>query len=64
MKNKDIKNLSLDELKQKEKDLREEQFRLRMRHAAGQLESPASLVHVRKNIARVKTVLREKEAIG
>lgn len=56
--------MSVDELKHKEKDLREELFRLRMRHAAGQLESPASLVHVRKNIARIKTVMREKEAIG
>ncbi|HOI75247.1 MAG TPA: 50S ribosomal protein L29 [Syntrophales bacterium] len=64
MKNRNFKDLSVDELKHKEKDLREEQFRLRMRHAAGQLESPASLVHVRKNIARIKTVLREKEAIG
>jgi large subunit ribosomal protein L29 len=61
---KDIKELSQEELQQKEKDLREEQFRLRMRHAAGQLESPASLKNVRKDIARVKTVLREKEASG
>ncbi len=56
--------MSVDELKHKEKDLREELFRLRMRHAAAQLESPASPLHVRKNIARIKTVLREKEAIG
>lgn len=64
MKTKDIKELSPDELKLKEKGLREELFRLRMRHAAGQLESPASLVKVRKDVARVKTMLREKEAIG
>lgn len=64
MKTKEFKDLSQEELKQKEKDLREELFRLRMRHAAGQLESPASLVHVRRDIARVKTVLREKEARG
>jgi len=61
---KEIKDLSQDELKQKEKDLREELFRLRMRHAAGQLESPASMKHVSKDIARVKTVLSEKEANG
>ncbi|MGV8079356.1 MAG: 50S ribosomal protein L29 [Syntrophales bacterium] len=64
MKTKDIKELSPDELKLKEKGLREELFRLRMRHAAGQLESHASLVKIRKDIARVKTMLREKEAIG
>jgi large subunit ribosomal protein L29 len=61
---KEIKDLSPEELKQKEKDLREEMFRLRMRHAAGQLESSASLKNARKEIARVKTVLREKEASG
>ena len=39
----------------------EELFRLRLRHASGQLESPAALGHIRRDIARVKTVLVEKE---
>jgi large subunit ribosomal protein L29 len=60
-KSKDIMNLGKDELEQKQKELKEEYFKLKVRHASGQLESPASLVAVRKNIARVNTVLRQKE---
>ena len=36
-------------------------FKLRLRHASGQLDSPATLGHVRRDIARVRTVLVEKE---
>jgi large subunit ribosomal protein L29 len=61
MRNKDIMSLGKDELEQKRKELKEEYFKLKVRHASGQLESPASLVDVRKNIARVNTVLRQKE---
>lgn len=61
MKIKDIRDLGVDELKQKDKELAEEFFNLRMRHASGQLESTASIGQVRKDIARVKTVLAEKE---
>jgi len=62
MKNKDIISLGKNELEQKRKELKEEYFKLKIRHTSGQLESPASLVAVRKNIARVNTVLRQKEA--
>jgi large subunit ribosomal protein L29 len=61
MKTKEIRDLSVAELQQKNKDLVEELFRLRLRHASGQLESPATLGHIRRDIARVKTVLVEKE---
>jgi large subunit ribosomal protein L29 len=61
MKIKDIRDLGFDELKQKDRELVEEYFNLRMRHTSGQLESPATLGHVRKDVARVKTVLAEKE---
>ena len=61
MKIKDIKDLGVDELRQKDREFAEEFFNLRMRHASGQLESTASIGHVRKDIARVKTVLAEKE---
>jgi len=61
MKIKDIRDLGFDELKQKNRELAEEYFNLRMRHTSGQLESPALLGHVRRDIARVKTVLAEKE---
>jgi large subunit ribosomal protein L29 len=61
MKIKDIRDLGSDELKLKNRELAEEYFNLRMRHSSGQLESPAVLGRVRKDIARVKTVLAEKE---
>ncbi|MCX5816508.1 MAG: 50S ribosomal protein L29 [Proteobacteria bacterium] len=61
MKTKEVKDLSTDELKQKDRDLAEELFRLRIRHASGQLESPAMMKNLRKDIARLKTVLRQRE---
>lgn len=61
MKTKEVKDLSTDELKQKDRDLAEELFRLRIRHASGQLESPAMMKNLRKDIARIKTVLRQRE---
>jgi large subunit ribosomal protein L29 len=64
MKTKEIRDLSVAELQQKNKDLVEELFRLRLRHASGQLESPATLGHIRRDIARVKTILVEKEVGG
>ena len=64
MKIKEIKELGLVELKQKNRDLQEELFRLRIRHTTGQLDSTAMLGKVKKDIARIKTVLREKEARG
>jgi large subunit ribosomal protein L29 len=64
MKIKEIRDLSIAELQQKNRDLVEELFRLRMRHASGQLESNAQLGHIRRDIARIKTVLVEKEVAG
>ena len=61
MKIKEIRDLSIDELQQKNRELVEESFRLRLRHASGQLESPAMLGQVRRDIARIKTVMAEKE---
>jgi large subunit ribosomal protein L29 len=61
MKIKEIKDLNVDELNQKHGEMTEEMFRLRLRHSTGQLESPAMLNRVRRDIARIKTVQREKE---
>ncbi len=61
MKIKEIRDLGIDELVQKNKELVEEHFKLRLRHSSGQLESPAIMRSIRKNIARIKTVLRERE---
>jgi len=64
MKIKEIKDMGMEELRQKSRDLTEELFRLRIRHASGQLDSPATMGRVRKDIARIKTVLRQKEVVG
>ncbi len=64
MKIKEIKDLSVDELKQKERDLVDELFRLKVRHATGQLDSSAMMKSVKKDIARIKTILKERETRG
>ena len=64
MKIKEIRDLSQDELKQKERELVDELFRLKVRRTTGQLDSPAMLQSLRRDIARIKTVLRDKEIRG
>ena len=61
MKAKEIHNMTNDELTTKLASLKEELFNLRFRHATGQLENPNVLKTVKTDIARVKTVLRERE---
>lgn len=60
MKVQELKEMSEAELRQKEKDLTAELFNLRFQHATGQLENTQRLPQVRKDVARVKTVLRQK----
>jgi large subunit ribosomal protein L29 len=62
MKIKDIRDLGIDELTKKNNELVEEHLRLRIRHASDKIESTAMLGNLRKDIARIKTVLKEKEA--
>ena len=61
MRTKELRDLTVDELNIKLKELSEELFNLRFRHAIGQLENPASLNNCKKDIAKVKTILRERE---
>jgi len=61
MKASDIRDLGVDELKGKEKDIREELFNLRFQHATRQLENSMRIPQLRKDLARVKTILREKK---
>ncbi|AVV98480.1 MULTISPECIES: 50S ribosomal protein L29 [Lactiplantibacillus] len=61
MKAKEIKALSTAEMLEKEKSYKDELFNLRFQLATGQLENTARLKQVRKNIARIKTALREQE---
>ena len=60
MKANDIRKMSKDELEEKLKDLKKDLFTLRMQHATNQLDNPIRISQVRKDIARVKTVLREQ----
>ena len=61
MKTKELHVLTVDELNTKLKELTEELFNLRFRHAIGQLENPASLKTCKKDIAKIKTILRARE---
>ncbi len=59
MKPKEFRDLSADEMLQKEKDLTEELFNLRFQSAMGQLENTMRIKQVKKDIARVKTIFKE-----
>ena len=61
MKAKEIRNLSTDELNKKLEELKKDLFMLRMQHATNQLDNPMRLNAVKKDIARIKTIIREKE---
>ena len=61
MKANEIRNLSVEELDKKLADLKKDLFMLRMQHATNHLDNPVKITAVRRDIARVKTVLREKQ---
>ena len=61
MKANEIRNLSVEELDKKLVDLKKDLFMLRMQHATNHLDNPIKISNVRRDIARVKTVLREKQ---
>ncbi len=61
MKANDIRDLSTTEIQDQEKALKEELFNLRFQLATGQLENTARIREVRKAIARMKTIVRERE---
>ncbi len=60
MKAKELRNLSRDELIQKEKAFKEELFKLNLQRYGGRVEKPHMFSLVKKDIARVKTILNEK----
>jgi len=61
MKASEIREMTVEELQTKLTELKEELFNLRFRHATGQLENPVSLRNCRREIARVQTIIRQKE---
>ena len=62
MKAKELKELTSDELQQKLKALKSELFNLRFSHATGQLANPMQINNTKKDIARVLTILKERES--
>ena len=61
MKVSEVRDLAVDELRQREKDMDDQLFRLRIQKSMGQLEAANKVKALRRDLARVKTVLREKE---
>lgn len=61
MKGKELHGMTDEELKSKLSELKTELFNLRFRHASGQLENPMTIASCKKDIARVNTVIRERE---
>jgi large subunit ribosomal protein L29 len=61
MKASKVREMGPDELHAKEKELQEQLFRLRVQQSLGQLENAVKLREVRRDIARVKTVIRQKQ---
>ena len=58
---KEIRGLSVEKLEEKLQDLKKDLFMLRMQHATNQLDNPVKIAAVKKDIARIKTIIREKE---
>ncbi len=62
MKAEKVRELNLDELKNKVQELQEQLFRLRLQKTIGQLDDASKLRLIRRDIARVRTILKEKQA--
>ena len=58
---KEIRGLSVEKLEAKLQELKKDLFMLRMQHATNQLDNPMQIAAVKKDIARIKTIIREKE---
>ena len=63
MKAQELRNKSVEELTKKLDELKKDLFMLRMQHATNQLDNPMQIAAVKKDIARVKTIIREKTNI-
>ncbi len=62
MKIREIKELSADELKSRETELTDQLFKLRFQKTLGQLENPMKLRNLKKEIARIKTIIAQNRA--
>ena len=64
MKTNEIRKLSTEDINKKIAESKEELFNLRMKQATGSLENPSRIRELRKTVARLKTILREREIEG
>ncbi|MCI5928501.1 MAG: 50S ribosomal protein L29 [Pseudoflavonifractor capillosus] len=64
MKATEIRKMSAAELEAKLGDLKKDLFQLRLQHATNQLDNPVRIAQVKKDIARVKTLIREQQLAG
>jgi large subunit ribosomal protein L29 len=62
MKPAELRELDVDELRRKQAELKDQLFKLRFQHELGQLDNSAKLGSVRREIARIETIIREMEA--
>ena len=58
---KELRGLTAEKLAEKLQELKKDLFMLRMQHATNQLDNPMQIAAVKKDIARIKTIIREKE---
>jgi len=61
MKAKEIRDMSREEMNTKLEELKKDLFNLRFQHATNQLDNPIKIVAVKRDIARINTIIREKE---
>ncbi|HHF43433.1 MAG: 50S ribosomal protein L29 [Candidatus Aminicenantes bacterium] len=61
MKARELREMSLEELLSKEQELKDQLFKLKFQHTLGQLENQMKMRNIRKDIARIKTIIRELE---
>ena len=64
MKANEVRKMSGEELQTKLQDLKKDLFNLRLQHATNQLDNPIRIAEVKKDIARVKTIIREQQLAG
>jgi len=61
MKIQELRDLTADELRTKETELRDQVFKLRFQKSLGQLENPLKIRNIKREIARIRTILKERE---
>lgn len=64
MKIRELRELSVEDLKQKELDLKDQLFKLRFQKSLGQLDNPMKIRNIRRDIARIRTLLKESQKKG